>query len=542
MPDSSIIRSRAPLRISFGGGGTDVPPFVDERGGAVVNATITRYAYVTLVPNATREVRLRSLDLGDDVSFSLDDGDDEAFGMDLARGVVRRLGVPDRGFDLFTHTDCPPGSGLGSSSTMTVALVGAFDRWLGLGLTRYDIARLAHDIERDDLGIPRRPAGPLRCRLRGASTLSSSTATARSSTRSACRRRGRPSSSTRSCSPTPARSRLSSAIIEDQIRNFETGETDAVDAMVETRALADEMKRLLLTGEFRAFGETLHQAWLVKKRMSSRISTPLIDGLYTAARDAGALGGKIAGAGGGGFMFFFTDFDRRQSVEHALTTAGAEVVHFAFSDEGPPDLDPMTDTSTSTETLATWLTDQADEAATVTRGIRDAIPELLALAGAMAATLRNGGSVYFFGNGGSAADAQHWAAELSGRFFFDRPPLAGHALTVNTSAITAIGNDYGFEQVFSRQLAGAGRTGDMAVGISTSGQSPNVLRAFETARERGIRTVGFCGAARDAFDRLCDHVVSSPSANTARIQEGHELAAHLVFSAVERDLFGSGAA
>lgn len=195
-----------------------------------------------------------------------------------------------------------------------------------------------------------------------------------------------------------------------------------------------------------------------------------------------------------------------------------------------------------TDALAAWLTDQADEAAEVTRGIRNAIPDLLELAAAMAATLRSGGAVYFFGNGGSAADAQHWAAELSGRFFFDRPPLAGHALTVNTSALTAIGNDYGFEQVFSRQLTGAGREGDMAVGISTSGRSANVLRAFDVARERGITTVGFCGQARETFDGLCDHVVSSPSTNTARIQEGHELAAHLVFSAVERDLFGSGVA
>ena len=337
MSTHPVIRARAPLRISFGGGGTDVPPFVNERGGAVVNATaITRYAYVTLAPNGTRDIRLRSLDLGDDVSYSLDDGDDEnVFGMDLARGVARRLGVDARGegFDLFTHTDCPPGSGLGASSTMTVALVGAFDRWLGLGLTRYDVAKLAHDIERDDLGIhggrqdhyaaafggfnfiefdrDRTLVNPLRVPSAWTSELEYSLVLAYT-----------------------GRSRLSSAIIEDQIRNFETGESDAVEAMVETRALADEMKRLLLTGEFRAFGETLHRAWLVKKRMSARISTPQIDELYTAARDAGAFGGKIAGAGGGGFMFFFTDFDRRHSVEHALSEAGAEVVHFGFSDEG----------------------------------------------------------------------------------------------------------------------------------------------------------------------------------------------------------------
>ena len=153
---STIIRARAPLRISFAGGGTDVPPFVDERGGAVLNATINRYAYVTIVPRSTPEVTLRSLDYGDEVSYHVDDTPPATdYQMSLARGVIRRLGV-DRerlGFELFTHADCPPGSGLGASSTMVVALVGAFDRWLRLGLGRYDVAEMALDIERRDLAI-----------------------------------------------------------------------------------------------------------------------------------------------------------------------------------------------------------------------------------------------------------------------------------------------------------------------------------------------------------------------------------------------------
>ena len=190
--------------------------------------------------------------------------------------------------------------------------------------------------------------------------------------------------------------------------------------------------------------------------------------------------------------------------------------------------------------LTPWLESQADEAAAVVAAVRQSVPDLLAVAAALAASLEAGGRAFFFGNGGSAADAQHWAAELSGRFFFDRPPLAAQALTANTSALTAIGNDYGFEQVFARPLAGAGRPGDIAVGISTSGRSANVLRAFETARERGLVTVGFCGARAEAFRERCDHVVAVPSENTARVQEGHELAAHLVFAAAERALFGAG--
>ena len=184
-----------------------------------------------------------------------------------------------------------------------------------------------------------------------------------------------------------------------------------------------------------------------------------------------------------------------------------------------------------------WLLEQLDEALEVHHAVRKATGLITDTAARMALALAGGGQVFFFGNGGSAADAQHWAAELSGRFYFDRPSLPAQALSVNTSQVTAIGNDYGFEEIFARPLSGAARAGDMAVGISTSGRSPNVLRAFEVARERGVATVGFCGAEGGRMRDLCDVLISIPSPNVARVQEGHELVAHLVFSLVERHLF-----
>jgi len=331
-----IIRARAPLRISFGGGGTDVPPYVDERGGRVLNATINRYAYVTLVPTDHDTITLRSLDYGDEVSYHVDDTV-PAFNyqMDLAKGVIKRLGVDrlKRGFELFTHTDCPPGSGLGASSTMVVALIGAFDRWLQLDLDRYETARLAFDIERQDLGIKggkqdqytaafggfnfmefdngETLVNPLRVPSEWVSELEYSLILAYT-----------------------GQSRASSDIIHDQILNYEGGRATPIAAMDETRALATEMKRVLLKGDFRALGSLLHDAWLVKKRMSDKISNPFINELYDAARAEGALGGKISGAGGGGFMFFFSGFDRRHHIIAALEAHGAEVVHFGFTDTG----------------------------------------------------------------------------------------------------------------------------------------------------------------------------------------------------------------
>ena len=130
------------------------------------------------------------------------------------------------------------------------------------------------------------------------------------------------------------KSRLSSSIIADQMKNYEDDESTAVEAVSRTTALAMEMKRLLLLGRLADFGALLHEAWEVKKQMSQQISSPFIDEIYSSARAAGALGGKISGAGGGGFMYFFTEFDRRHAVIEALTTHGAEVVHFGFSDAG----------------------------------------------------------------------------------------------------------------------------------------------------------------------------------------------------------------
>jgi D-sedoheptulose 7-phosphate isomerase len=153
--------------------------------------------------------------------------------------------------------------------------------------------------------------------------------------------------------------------------------------------------------------------------------------------------------------------------------------------------------------------------------------------------LKGGNKLLLFGNGGSAADAQHIAAEFVGRFAFDRPALPALALSVNSSCLTAIGNDYGFEQVFSRQLEALGRPGDVAMAFSTSGVSPNVLRGISTAKKMGLHTIAFTGSPggklREAPD--LDVCVCAPSSETARIQECHTLMGHVVSELVEQELF-----
>jgi D-sedoheptulose 7-phosphate isomerase len=151
--------------------------------------------------------------------------------------------------------------------------------------------------------------------------------------------------------------------------------------------------------------------------------------------------------------------------------------------------------------------------------------------------LHDGNKLLLAGNGGSAADAQHLAAELVSRFYFDRPGLAAVALTTDTSALTAIGNDYGFERLFARQVDALGRKGDVFIGLSTSGNSPNILKALDEARLKGLVTVGLTGQGGGKMAALCDHCLRMPSSETPRIQEGHIVVGHTLCALVEREMF-----
>lgn len=152
-------------------------------------------------------------------------------------------------------------------------------------------------------------------------------------------------------------------------------------------------------------------------------------------------------------------------------------------------------------------------------------------------TFAQGRKILFCGNGGSAADAQHLAAELSGRFYTDRPPLYAEALHVNTSYLTAVANDYGYEHVYARMVEAAGRNGDLLVAMSTSGNSPNILAAAEKARDRGMRVIGFTGASGGKLADYCDILLNVPSSDTPRIQEAHMLIGHILCELTEKELF-----
>jgi len=196
--------------------------------------------------------------------------------------------------------------------------------------------------------------------------------------------------------------------------------------------------------------------------------------------------------------------------------------------------------STSTEKALAHIVSSFQEGADLRLKVaRECGPAIVEAASLIAACLQAGGKILFCGNGGSAADSQHLAAEFVGRFIKDRIALPAIALTADTSILTAVGNDYGFEHVFSRQIQALGRPGDVAVGISTSGQSPNILAAMREARRRGLKTIGLAGKDGGVLANCVDVSIVVTSTNTARIQECHITIGHLICELAEMDVLAA---
>ncbi|HYH94259.1 MAG TPA: SIS domain-containing protein [Candidatus Saccharimonadales bacterium] len=199
----------------------------------------------------------------------------------------------------------------------------------------------------------------------------------------------------------------------------------------------------------------------------------------------------------------------------------------------------MTDPSEA-RAYADLLRSRILTSAEVKRELADDVEAAAAAAVLLVAAYRAGHKMILFGNGGSAADAQHIAAELTGHFYLDRPPLPALALTVDTSALTAIGNDYGFEDVYARQITGMGEPGDVAIGLTTSGGSKNVVRGLEAARDRGLVTIALTGRSGGRAGEVADVCVRVPSDDTPRIQESHTVIGHSWAEIVEAAMFGPG--
>jgi D-glycero-alpha-D-manno-heptose-7-phosphate kinase len=327
------IRSRAPLRISFAGGGTDIEPYLSERGGVVLSTTINRYSFGTLIPRTDQEIQVESLDVERFAKFLASQKLDFNGQLDLIKAVLRKFEGWKQGFSMFLHSDAPPGSGLGSSSTMVVALLGLFRQWLNLPWSNYDLAALAYEIERVDLAIRGGKQDQYAAVFGGFNFIE-------------FYHDGTIVNPLR-ISPVilneleyhlllvyTGRTRLSANIIATQVESYLKKKESSLHALDELKSITIAMKNALLQGRLNQFGEYLHQAWIEKKQLAGAISNEKIDTLYHLAMKRGALGGKILGAGGGGYLLLYCPYNRKHLIAADLEKVGAQVTPFNFENQG----------------------------------------------------------------------------------------------------------------------------------------------------------------------------------------------------------------
>ncbi len=334
-----IVRSRAPLRLGLAGGGTDVSPYCDEFGGCVLNVTIDRYAYCTIEPTTDGRIEFSARDRKESVSFPSVPTLDINGPLPLHRGLYNRIMrdfCPGRSlsFRMTTYSDAPAGSGLGSSSTMMVAMLRAYVEWLRLPLDEYDMADLACRVERGDLrlsggmqdqyaatfgglnfmefgGPSKVVVNPLRVRKWIRNELENSLVLYYTGT-----------------------SRSSAAIIDEQIRNTRQGNARTLEGMHELKRSAKEMKRAILQGDFQSVTDCLNAGWQAKKKTSAVVSSPELDAVYDLAMAHGGRAAKISGAGGGGFMMVLCDPKERCELVDSLRRTPGSVMLTSFTEKG----------------------------------------------------------------------------------------------------------------------------------------------------------------------------------------------------------------
>ena len=326
-----VIRGRAPLRVSFGGGGTDVEPFCVNQGGAIIGSTINKFAYCCIVPRDDEEINVDSLDFDMTVKYNTRENYVYDGKLDLVKAALKGMDIR-QGCEVYLQCDAPPGSGLGTSSTVMVAMLAAMARWKGVEMDAYRLADLAYEVEREDLKIAGGYQDQYAATFGGFNFIEF---------------HGR-----NNVVVNPLRIKkdiihelqynlllcytgnihISANIIKDQVQNYE--KKDGFEAMCEVKALAYAMKDELLKGNLHSFGRLLNYGWESKKRMSSKITNPQVDALYNEAMAAGALGGKLLGAGGGGYLLMYCPYNLRHKVAARLEAAGGQLTDWCFELRG----------------------------------------------------------------------------------------------------------------------------------------------------------------------------------------------------------------
>lgn len=333
-----IIRSKAPLRLGLAGGGSDVSPYSDIYGGLILNATINLYAYCTIEETEDNQITIDSVDSGCHETYPLVpilEIDGKAI---LIKGVYNRIvkdfHINPHGFKITTYNDAPAGSGLGTSSTMVVCILKALVEWLSLPLGDYEVARLAYEIERIDLGLSGGKQDQYAAAFGGFNYMEFLQNDMVIVNPLKIKRWIVDELEASMLLYFTGASRESAKIIDEQKKNTSEGNNDAIEAMHQIKQSAIDMKLAILKGDVDGFADILRVGWENKKKMASHITNPVIQEAMDVALASGAKAGKVSGAGGGGFIMFVVEPTRKKEVEKALNKLGGFVMPFQFTEGG----------------------------------------------------------------------------------------------------------------------------------------------------------------------------------------------------------------
>ncbi len=548
-----MIVVQAPLRVSLFGGGTDFPSFFLEEGGCVLSSAIDKSIFVTVKKRFDRKLRV-----GYTRTEMVDNLEDIQH--ELIREALRKTGITE-GVEITTMGDIPSaGSGLGSSSTVTVGALHALYTFLGENVSPERLACEACEIEIDTLGKPIgvqdqyiAAYGGFRFMefMPGGQIL---------------------------VEDVPLHPRLKQQL-DDNLLLFFTGVTrqaetilteqqaninDRLPILREMRSLAYAARDELRSGNLDAVGSLMHGNWKLKKQLASRISSDTIDEMYAAARRAGALGGKITGAGGGGFLLLYVPQEKQSAVRTSLN--GLRELPFQLEPDGSKVIFYYQRTLTRAHAPTRLGREESDlqwptlvhehqhplpEIEVDSEGerisIRNYIGELQSVLNALPLTAiiktvrilhaarLNQRQVFILGNGGSASTAEHFVCDLAKNTKKDGwPHFRAMGLTDNMAVFSAYANDEGYENVFAEALANLVQPGDVVLGISTSGNSPNVIKAIEFAKKVGATTIGFTGLDGGQLGELVDLNIHVPSDCIEQVEDVHLMLEHMIITTLRQ--------
>lgn len=328
-----IIRSKAPFRVSFGGGGTDMAPYCTEHGGCVISTTIDRHVYITLNPRKDKKIRVFSMNLNKELTFDIGD-DNYNTDFELFKGVVNVLDIKD-GFDISSYSELPAGSGMGGSSSLSVALIGAFNSYYNMDLTKHEIAQMAYDIERIELKQKGGFQDQYAASYGGFNFIEFTELVKVLPIKTSEEMLNELQFRLILCYV--GGSHFSSDIQDEVLKGYKVEKKSFMEAMKDLKDVAHSMRRIVESNDLNRlseFGTLIHKGWLAKKSLSTKISNKNIENFYLTSMKFGVLGGKLLGAGGGGHLLLFSEPNKKHRIIQELEKIGGKIVNFHFNPKG----------------------------------------------------------------------------------------------------------------------------------------------------------------------------------------------------------------